>query len=86
MISLRVGTFLLDLQARELRDGATRVRLQAQPFEILCLLLERSGQVVTRQELQQRLWPAGTFVDFDRGLNAAITQRSTSGRMFMSAR
>ena len=72
MISLRVGTFDLDLRARELRDGATRVRLQAQPFEILCLLLERPGHVVTRDEMQRRLWPAGTFVDFERGLNAAI--------------
>lgn len=72
MSSLRVGTFDLDLQARELRDGATRVRLQAQPFEILCLLLERPGRIVTRHELQRRLWPAGTFVDFERGLNAAI--------------
>jgi TolB-like protein/DNA-binding winged helix-turn-helix (wHTH) protein len=72
MISLRVGTFDLDLRARELRDGATRVRLQAQPFEILCLLLERPGHIVTRNELQRRLWPAGTFVDFERGLNAAI--------------
>ena len=72
MISLRVGTFDLDLRARELRDGATRVRLQAQPFEILCLLLERPGHIVTRLELQRRLWPAGTFVDFERGLNAAI--------------
>jgi TolB-like protein len=72
MISLRVGTFDLDLQARELRDGATRVRLQAQPFEILCLLLERPGRIVTRHELQRRLWPVGTFVDFERGLNAAI--------------
>jgi TolB-like protein len=69
---MRVGTFDLDLQARELRDGATRVRLQAQPFEILCLLLERPGNVVTRHELQRRLWPAGTFVDFEHGLNAAI--------------
>lgn len=72
MISLRVGTFDLDLQARELRDGNARVRLQAQPFEILCLLLERPGHIVTRGELQRRLWPAGTFVDFERGLNAAI--------------
>ena len=69
---MRVGTFDLDLQARELRDGATRVRLQAQPFAILCLLLERPGHVVTRDELQQRLWPDGTFVDFEHCLNAAI--------------
>jgi TolB-like protein len=69
---MRVGTFDLDLQARELCDGTTRVRLQAQPFAILCLLLEYPGQIVTRHDLQRRVWPAGTFVDFERGLNAAI--------------
>jgi TolB-like protein/tetratricopeptide (TPR) repeat protein len=53
-------------------DGAARVRLQEQPFEILRLMLERPGDVVTRDELRQRLWPDGTFVDFEHSLNAAI--------------
>ena len=52
--------------------GASRVRLQEQPFEILCLMLERPGHVVTRDELRQRLWPDGTFVDFEHSLNAAV--------------
>jgi TolB-like protein len=69
---LRVGTFELDVRARELRDGSTRVRLQGQSFEILRLMLERPGQVVMRDELRQRLWPDGTFVDFEHSLNAAI--------------
>jgi TolB-like protein len=69
---LRYGTFELDVRSRELRDGSTRVRLQEQPFEILRLLLEHPGDVVTRDELQRRLWPEGTFVDFEHSLNAAI--------------
>ena len=68
----RFGTFEVDLRARELRKGGIRIRLQDQPFEILALLLERPGEVVTREELRQRLWPAGTFVDFEHSLNAAI--------------
>ncbi len=68
----RFGTFEIDLRARELRKGGIRIRLQDQPFEILALMLERPGEVVTREELRQRLWPAGTFVDFEHSLNAAI--------------
>jgi TolB-like protein len=69
---LRVGTFELDVRSRELREGSTRVRLQEQPFEILRLMLEHPGDVVTRDEFQRRLWPDGTFVDFEHSLNAAI--------------
>jgi TolB-like protein/Tfp pilus assembly protein PilF len=69
---LRFGSFELDLRSRELHNGATRIRLQEQPFEILRMMLERPGRVVTREELQQRLWPDGTFVDFEHSLNAAV--------------
>jgi TolB-like protein/lipoprotein NlpI len=69
---MRFGSFELDRRSRELRTGASCVRLQEQPFEILCLMLERPGHVVTRDELRQRLWPDGTFVDFEHSLNAAI--------------
>ena len=69
---MRVGTFELDVHTRELRDGATRIRLQSQPFEILRALLERPGDVVTRDELRHRLWPNGIFVDFEHSLNTAI--------------
>lgn len=65
-------SYELDVRSRELRHGAERVRLQAQPFEILVMMLERPGQVVTREELVQRLWPNGTFVDFEHSLNAAV--------------
>lgn len=75
---LRVGTFELDVRSRELRDGSTRVRLQEQPFEILRLMLERPGDVVTRDELQRRLWPEGTFVDFEHSINAAIKRLRTA--------
>jgi TolB-like protein/Tfp pilus assembly protein PilF len=68
----RFGTFEVDLRARELRKGGIRIRLQDQPFEILAVMLERPGDVVTREELRERLWPAGTFVDFEHSLNAAI--------------
>jgi TolB-like protein/Tfp pilus assembly protein PilF len=68
----RFGTFEVDLRARELRKGGIRIRLQDQPFEILAVMLERPGEVVTREELREKLWPAGTFVDFEHSLNAAI--------------
>jgi cholera toxin transcriptional activator len=68
----KFGTFEVDLRARELRRGGIRVRLQDQPFEILTMMLERPGEVVTREELRERLWPAGTFVDFEHSLNAAV--------------
>jgi cholera toxin transcriptional activator len=69
---LRFGIFEVDLAARELRKKGRRVRLQEQPFQMLALLLERPGEVVTREELRQKLWPADTFVDFDHSLNTAI--------------
>ena len=72
MFPIRVGAYELDLRSRELRDGATRIRLQGQPFEILCALLERPGDVVTREELRDRLWPGGIVVDFEHSLNTAI--------------
>ena len=70
--TLRFGQFELHLRSRELRNGATSLRLQEQPFEILRMMLERPGLIVTREELQQRLWPDGTFVDFEHSLNAAV--------------
>ena len=70
--ALRFGSFELDLRSRELRKGDTLIRLQEQPFEILRVMLERPGDVVTRDELRQRLWPQGTFVDFEHSLNAAV--------------
>ena len=69
---IRVGPFELNLRTRELRSQTSCVQLQRQPFEILCALLERPGDVVTRDELRDRLWPDGTFVDFEHSLNAAI--------------
>jgi TolB-like protein len=69
---MQVGTIALDRTRGEVQVGATRIRLQRQPFEILSALLERPGEVVTRQELRHRLWPDGTFVDFEHSLNAAI--------------
>ncbi|HVH25947.1 MAG TPA: winged helix-turn-helix domain-containing protein [Vicinamibacterales bacterium] len=71
--SFRFGSFELDLASRELKKGrSAAVRLQQQPFEILRLMLERPGKVVTRDEIQQHLWPNGTFVDFEHSINAAV--------------
>jgi len=69
---LRFESYELDVRSRELRRGEERVRLQGQPFEILVMMLERPGDVVTRGELAERLWPDGTFVDFEHSLNAAV--------------
>jgi TolB-like protein/tetratricopeptide (TPR) repeat protein len=68
----RFDQFEVDLRSRELRKGGVRVRLQDQPFQILTMLLERAGDVVTRDEIRDRLWPDGTFVDFEHSMNAAI--------------
>jgi TolB-like protein/DNA-binding winged helix-turn-helix (wHTH) protein/Flp pilus assembly protein TadD len=68
------GVFELDLRAGELRKHGLRVRLQEQPFQILAMLLAHPGEVTTREELQKKLWPADTFVDFDHGLNKAISK------------
>jgi DNA-binding winged helix-turn-helix (wHTH) protein len=70
----RFGLFELDLSAGELRKNGRKLRLQEQPFQILALLIERSGDVVTREELRQKLWAADTFVDFDHGLNTAVNK------------
>ena len=69
---LRFGSFELQVRSRELRNGATRIRMQKQPFEILLMMLERPGTLVTRDELRERLWPQGTYVDFEHSLNAAV--------------
>lgn len=69
---VRFGVFELDLRTGELRKSGVRVNLSDQPFQVLRALLERPGDLVTREELRRRLWPAETFVDFERGLNAAV--------------
>jgi adenylate cyclase len=69
---IRFGVFELDTESGELRKQGVKVRLQEQPFQILQILLDRPGRVVTREELQRRIWPSDTFVDFDTGLYNAI--------------
>lgn len=69
---MQFGEYEVDADARELRRSGVRVRLQEQPFQILAMLLERPGAVVTRDDFRARLWPEGTFVDFEHSLNAAI--------------
>jgi TolB-like protein/DNA-binding winged helix-turn-helix (wHTH) protein/Flp pilus assembly protein TadD len=70
----RFGDFEVDLQTGDLRKHGHRIRLQEKPFQILSLLMERAGEVVTREDLRQRLWPGDTFVDFDANLNTSLNR------------
>ena len=71
---VRFGTFELDLRSGELRKSGLRIKLQQQPLQVLKLLVERPGEIITREELRQELWPRNTYVDFDRGLNKAVVR------------
>jgi DNA-binding winged helix-turn-helix (wHTH) protein/tetratricopeptide (TPR) repeat protein len=71
---IRFGIFEADLSAGELRKGGSRIRLQEQPFQILTMMLERPGQVITREELRAKLWPSDTFVDFEHGVNSGVAR------------
>src|SRR6185436_1004301 len=68
----RFGTFTVDARTGELTNAGQRTPLRDQPLQLLLALLERPGELVTREELTRRLWPTDTFVDFDRGLNKAM--------------
>lgn len=70
--AIRFDSFEVDLRAQELYKAGRKVKLQIQPFQVLAMLLERPGEVVTRDEMQKRLWPADTFVDFEHSVNTAI--------------
>jgi len=68
------GVFEVDLRSGELRKAGTRIKLHDQPFQVLAMLLDRPGELVTREEIRQKLWPGDTFVDFDHGLNSAVNR------------
>src|ERR1700683_1328585 len=70
----RFGGFEADATTGELRRQGIRVKLNAQPFEVLCLLLERPGELLTREEIARELWPDGTFVDYEHGVNSAVNR------------
>ena len=72
---VRFGPFELNVRTAELHKGDTRIRLQDQPFQILLMLLDRPGELVLREEIRNRLWPSDTVVEFDHGINAAVTWR-----------
>jgi DNA-binding winged helix-turn-helix (wHTH) protein len=74
LLALRFGPFELDVRSGELRRNGITVRLQPQPFKVLVLLICRPGEVVTREEVQAEVWPAGTFVDFEQSLNFCVRQ------------
>src|SRR5438270_4320494 len=71
-VQLRFGVFDLNIRTRELRKSGSRVRLQEQPFRVLAVLLERPGDMVTREELRRRLWGDSEFGDFDQAINVAV--------------
>jgi len=71
---VQFGAFELNRSAGELRKQGSRIRLQPKPMRMLCALLERPGEIVTRDELKARLWPDDTFVDFESGLNTAVNR------------
>ena len=71
---LRFDSFEADLRSGELRKYGVKLKLSGQPFQVLAILLQRPGEVVTREELHQALWPSDTYVDFDHGLNTAINK------------
>src|ERR1039458_7708296 len=70
----RFGTFEANVATGELRRKGLRVKLNAQPFQMLCLLLERPGELLTREEICRELWPDGTFVDYEHGVNSAVNR------------
>lgn len=72
--AIRFGLFEVNPESGELRKSGIRIRLQAQPFRILMMLLDRPGEVVTREEIQQQLWGADTIVDFDHSLGTAVNK------------
>src|ERR1700756_119410 len=71
---VRFGHYEIDAHAGELRRGGIKLKLSGQPFDVLVALLEKPGQVVTREELHNKLWSQDTFVDFEHGLNKAINK------------
>jgi DNA-binding winged helix-turn-helix (wHTH) protein len=71
---VRLGSFEMDEIAAELSKDGAKIRLQEQPYQILQILLERPGEVITLEDLRKRVWPSDTFVDFDHGINNAITR------------
>jgi DNA-binding winged helix-turn-helix (wHTH) protein len=70
--AVRFGQFELDLRTRQLTKNGAKIRLSQQPIQVLTLLLEAPGEIVTREEFRRRLWPSDVFVDFDHGLNKSI--------------
>jgi len=77
-VRVRLAGFELDLRAGELRQGSQTVRLQEKSFRVLQILIEHKGELVTRDEIQKKLWPNDTVVDFEHGINSAIKRLRTA--------
>src|SRR5277367_78763 len=76
--TIRFGAFEADLHSGEVRKSGNRIKLQDQPFKVLQILLERPGNLVTREELQTRIWPEETYGDFDHAVNVAVGKLRTA--------
>src|SRR6184192_3625529 len=74
VLAVQFGVFEVDLRSGELRKAGTKVKLHDQPFQVLAMLLDRPGELVTREAIRLKLWPGDTFVDFDHGLNSAVNR------------
>src|SRR5580698_5230305 len=70
----RFGVFDADTATGELRRQGVRIKLNAQPFQVLCMLMDRPGELLTREEISRELWPEGTFVDYEHGVNSAMNR------------
>lgn len=82
---IRFSVFELDRESGELFRQGRKVKLQGQPFELLVALLERPGEVLTREELRQRIWPSDTAGDFDHGLNRAVNKVREAQEVVLTA-
>jgi DNA-binding winged helix-turn-helix (wHTH) protein len=78
---VRFGTYEIDLHSGEFRKAGVRIKVQQQPLKLLQTLLERPGEVVTREELRSRVWPNESFGDFDQAVNVAIAKLRSAGRL-----
>jgi DNA-binding response OmpR family regulator len=84
-VKIRFGAFEADLRTQELRKQEVRLRLPGQSFQILRMLLERPGELITLEELHEALWPSDTFVDFEHGVHAAVSRRAKPSAIPLTA-
>ena len=82
---VRFGPFLVDRQRQQVSRGGTRLRLQGKVYQVLVVLIQKQGEVVTREELRQALWPADTHVNYDANVNTTVNKLRQAGRVHREA-